>query len=136
MPLHRTHFIFPFLNNSKFPYFYFFENSHFFKIYRSSATLWIWRWHCLFYILIYFSESSKHSGQLFARQFFSNIDQNMVNSTKNCISLSFCAGPGLPGLATVSVWQSCGKPSTKFLHGRLVECLFIRHISYHSFFKI
>ena len=64
--------------------------------------------------------------------------------------VSFFAGPTLAGLATVSVilyekeeyfhstshysssretsalWQSCGKPSTKFPHRGLVEWLFIK----------
>ena len=32
-----------------------------------------------------------------------------------------------------SVWQSCGKPSTKFPHGGLVECLeFNIHLSYSN----
>ena len=34
-------------------------------------------------------------------------------------------GPTLVQIDTVSVWQSCGKPSTKFPHGGLVECLSI-----------
>ena len=58
-----------------------------------------------------------------------SIEQNLVNSNKFATSLSFCAGPSLPGLAT---GQSCGKPSTKFPHGGLVECLFIQHTSYLS----
>ena len=33
-------------------------------------------------------------------------------------------GPTLARLATVSIWKSCGKPSTKFPHGGLVECVF------------
>ena len=36
--------------------------------------------------------------------------------------------------ALPSDWQSCGKPSSKFPHGGLVECLFfILHISYLTF---
>ena len=34
-----------------------------------------------------------------------------------------------------SVWQSCGKPSTKFPHGGLVECLSIPQLSCLSFLK-
>ena len=45
-------------------------------------------------------------------------------------------GSTLARLAMVLVWQSCGKPSTKFLHGGLVECFFIQHISIISFLKI
>ena len=44
-------------------------------------------------------------------------------STKFCVSSSFSAGPSLPGLATVSVLEAGGKPSTWFPHGGLVECL-------------
>ena len=36
------------------------------------------------------------------------------------------------GFPLAPVWQSCGKPSTKFPHGGLVECLFIPHTSYLS----
>ena len=43
--------------------------------------------------------------------------------------VSFFAGPSLASLAIVFVWQSCGKPSTKFPHGGLVECLFISNSS-------
>ena len=32
-------------------------------------------------------------------------------------------------------WQSCGKPSTKFPHGGLVECIFIQNISYCFLFE-
>ena len=32
----------------------------------------------------------------------------------------------------VRLWQSCGKPSTKFPHEELVECLFIPCTSYIS----
>ena len=38
-------------------------------------------------------------------------------------------GPTLARLAMVLVWQSCGKPSTKFPHGGLVECFFIPQFS-------
>ena len=34
------------------------------------------------------------------------------------------------------LWQSCGKPSTKFPHGGLVECLIIPHTFYLSLKKI
>ena len=84
---------------------YFPENSHIFEIDRSSGTLWIWRWHCLVYILSHLSKSSIYSGQEILCAFIKVIMQNDVNSTKFCIGLSFCAGPSLPGLATVSVWQ-------------------------------
>ena len=39
-------------------------------------------------------------------------------------------GPTLARLSNVSVWQLCGKPSTKFPHGGLVECLPIPRTSY------
>ena len=35
-----------------------------------------------------------------------------------------------------SVWQSCGKPSTKFPHGPLVECLLISLTSFLDLLKI
>ena len=108
---------------------FFSGNSHIFEIDRSSGTLWIWRWHCLVYILSHLSKSSIYSGQEILCASIKVIMQNEVNSIKFSISLPFCAGPSLPGLANVSVWQSCGKPSTKFPHGGLVECLFIAHIS-------
>ena len=62
--------------------------------------------------------------------------QIMVNSKKFSNGSSFCAGPSLPGLATVSVWQSCGKPSTKFPHGGLVECLLISAFLAFSSWKL
>ena len=40
----------------------------------------------------------------------------------------------LAGAAPV-LWQSCGKPSTKFPHGGLVECLCIQNISYPFLFE-
>ena len=43
--------------------------------------------------------------------------QNEVNSIKFSISSPFCAGPSLPGLATVSVCRAGGKPSTWFPPG-------------------
>ena len=55
---------------------------------------------------------------------------------KFSISLSFSAGPSLPGLAIVSVWQSCGKPSTKFPHGGLVECLYFPNLLYNPYLKL
>ena len=55
------------------------------------------------------------------------VEQNLVNSTTFCSSLPFFADPSLAGLAIVSVWQSCGKPSTKFPHRGLVECSFIEN---------
>ena len=62
----------------------------------------------------------------------------IMSSTKNLLTqqnsggvLPFFASPSLASLAIVSVWQSCGKPSTKFPHGALVECLFF----FHSFSK-
>ena len=52
-----------------------------------------------------------------------------------CEVVPFFAGPSLASLAIVSVWQSCGKPSTKFPHGGLVECLSIPQLSCLSFLK-
>ena len=98
----------------------------FFRNFQSPGISWIWRWHCLFYILIHLSKSSIYSGQEILCTFFSKIMQNMVISTKFFEVVPFCAGPSLAGLATVSVWQSCGKPSTKFPHGGLVEWLTIK----------
>ena len=69
-------------------------------------------------------------------RFLSIIEQNIDNSTKISMRSSFCAGPSLSGLGTVfSVWQSCVKPSTKFPHGGLVECLFIPYIYYPFLLK-
>ena len=45
-------------------------------------------------------------------------------------------GSTLARLAMVLVWQSCGKPSTKFPHGGLVECPSIPQLSCLSFWKI
>ena len=78
-------------------------NSHIFEIDRSSETLQIWRWHCLVHILSHLSKSSIYSGQKIMCVFIKVIMQNEVNSIKFSISSSFCAGPSLPGLATVSV---------------------------------
>ena len=45
-------------------------------------------------------------------------------------------GPTLARLAMVLVWQSCGKPSTKFPHGGLVECLYFPNLLYNSSLKL
>ena len=112
------------------------QNSHFFEINRSRATLWIWRWHRLFYNLINASKSSTYSGQEILGLLSLMIIKNMVNSIKFSKVVSFFAGPSLASLAIVSVWQSCGKPSTKFPHGGLGECLCIPQFSCLSFRKI
>ena len=80
----------------------------------------------------YIYSNLQYSGQEILCVFSSITMPNMVNSIKKCIGLSFCAGPSLSGLATVSVWQSCGKPSTWFPHGGLVECA---HTNKKYFFK-
>ena len=36
-------------------------------------------------------------------------------------------GASLTPIHIGSVWQACGKPSTKFPHGGLVECPFFLH---------
>ena len=51
-----------------------------------------------------------------------------VNVTKKLGRL----GTGIP---VAPVWQSCGKPSTKFPHGALVECLIVPHMSSIPSFK-
>ena len=66
-------------------------------------TLWIWPWHCLFYILIQLFKSSIYSGQGFQSTFIKVIEQNMVNSIKFFNVVSFFAGPSLASLAIVSV---------------------------------
>ena len=36
----------------------------------------------------------------------------------------------------LQLWQSCGKPSTKFPHGGLVECLFVLTFAIFLFSKL
>ena len=36
---------------------------------------------------------------------------------------------------TPALWQSCGKPSTRFPHGGRVECLFIWHFQFLNFLE-
>ena len=51
------------------------------------------------------------------------------------VVVSFCAGLGLSGLITASVCTSCGKPSTWFPHGGLVECLLIKKMKFSKKMK-
>ena len=104
---------------------YFLENYHFFEISGNLGPHRTYVFHYLIELLSYPYWSSIYAWQRLLGTFHHVIEKNLDNSTNFRIGLSFCAGPSLPGLATVSVWQSCGKPSTKFPHGGLVECLFI-----------
>ena len=63
------------------------------------------------------NKSSINYGQAIIGVLLLIIERNMVNSIKFCIGSSFSAGSSLARLARVSVWQSCGKPLTKFSHG-------------------
>ena len=107
----------------------FLENSHFFKIPKNFDISSIWSWHYVLHILSCLYWCSIYARQGFLWVFLKVIEQNLDNSTKFCIGSSKSVGPSLASLAIVSVWQSCGKPSTKFPHGGLVECLFISHSS-------
>ena len=57
------------------------------------------------------------------------ITKNMLKQVKGITKLGRF-GTGVP---LAPVWQTCGKPSTKFPHGGLVECLFIDFINFMSF---
>ena len=55
--------------------------------------------------------------------------------TLACLAMVWYYSP-LGILLLYELWQSCGKPSTKFPHGGLVECLYIPDILLHSSQKI
>ena len=72
---------------------------------------------------MHLSESSIYYGQEILGVLPQIVIQNMVNSIKFSKVVPFSAGPSLASLAIVSVWQSCGRPSTNFPHGELDEFL-------------
>ena len=52
------------------------------------------------------------------------VDDNLILNNFFMVKTTGARGPTLARLAMVLVWRACGKPSTKFPHGGLVECLF------------
>ena len=69
-----------------------------------------------------------------------HFDTNMVLLTRNMfkeVKVPKSRGALGTGFTYVPIlWQSCGKPSTKCLHGGRVECLFIPGTSYFPILKI
>ena len=59
------------------------------------------------------------------------VDNIHVQNNIFIVETTGVCGPTLARLAVVLVWQSCGKPSTKFPHGELVEFLSLLHISFN-----
>ena len=51
------------------------------------------------------------------------IIQKIIENIKPTTKFTDLRGASLAPIHLGSVWQSCGKPSTKFPHGGLVECL-------------
>ena len=69
--------------------------------------------------------------KVFFASSYTSSSKTLLTRPNLVTSSPFFAGPSLASLAIVSVlWQSCGKPSTKFPHGGLVECLFIQNLSF------
>ena len=86
--------------------------SQFFENVRSGETLWIWRWHYLFYTLKHLCKSSIYSEQEIQSVFYDVLKQNIVNSKKS-IGLPFSAGANPSSLAIVSVLLSEGEEHSR-----------------------
>ena len=87
--------------------------------FQKSETSSIWRSHYISYVLSHLYWYSTYARQGFLWVSWRRSSKTLSTRPISFTSLPFCAGPGLVGLAIVSIWHSCGKPSTKFPHGDL-----------------
>ena len=90
-----------------------------------------WKSHFHYHLGLILSENMKNTfmWRIFIRTWFyqrENIERGQSHKKSRC---------PWDGVYIAPVWQSCGKPSTMFPHGGLVECLFIQNTSSFFFLK-